>query len=175
MKVLLESLGEYAKDIKTNFAHQIENASEKALNEVQIALTALASGYATQKKCLIDALEAFTNSTLNDVQRTAAKISATMMAMNNVYFRAIHAIKDEHYQKISSGLRMSTITKTGIEKIDFELMCLAVSAVNGCGQCVNSHAEYLIKIGAEKEAAQHALQIASIITGIAQAITIQDL
>ena len=36
-------------------------------------------------------------------------------------------------------LRMNVIGNPGIDKLDFELLSLAVSAVNGCGLCVTAH------------------------------------
>ena len=36
-------------------------------------------------------------------------------------------------------LRMNVIGSPGIDKADFELFGLAVSAMNGCGMCIDSH------------------------------------
>ena len=33
-------------------------------------------------------------------------------------------------------LRMNVMANPGVEKVDFELWSLAVSAINGCGMCI---------------------------------------
>jgi alkyl hydroperoxide reductase subunit D len=38
-----------------------------------------------------------------------------------------------------TGLRMNVIARSGLDKVTFELACLAVSAINGCGACLDSH------------------------------------
>ena len=45
----------------------------------------------------------------------------------------------------------------------FELMSLAVSAVNGCEQCVKSHEASLIGLGATEEQVWDAIRIASVV------------
>jgi alkyl hydroperoxide reductase subunit D len=45
----------------------------------------------------------------------------------------------------------------------FELMSLAVSAVNGCEQCVKSHEASLTGLGATEEQIWDAVRIASVV------------
>ncbi len=59
------------------------------------------------------------------------------MGMNNVYYRFLHLVEDDEYAKLPARLRMNVIGSPGIDKADFELISLAVSAVNGCGKCVD--------------------------------------
>jgi alkyl hydroperoxide reductase subunit D len=102
----------------------------------------------------------------------AAQAAASIMAMNNVYYRAMHALPESSYLQMPPGLRMSVMAKPGIDAVDFEYLSLAVSAINGCGLCIGSHTAHLETSGAAKTAIQHALKIAAIVHGIAQAITI---
>lgn len=44
-----------------------------------------------------------------------------------------------------ANLRMSVIGNPGIDKVNFELNCLAVSAINGCGMCIEAHTSWLNK------------------------------
>ena len=60
-------------------------------------------------------------------------------------------------------LRMNVLANPGIDKNDFELLSLAVSAVNGCGMCVTSHDKTLRTHGVSREAIQSAVRIASVI------------
>ncbi len=61
------------------------------------------------------------------------------MAMNNVYYRFTHLAGNQEYRNMPAKLRMNVIGATGIDKIDFELFSLAVSAINGCGMCIDAH------------------------------------
>jgi alkyl hydroperoxide reductase subunit D len=55
----------------------------------------------------------------------------------------------------------------GDAKNDFELVSLAVSAVNGCGMCIDSHDKVLRDGGISVQAIQSAVRIASVIHGVA--------
>lgn len=67
-------------------------------------------------------------------------------------------------------LRMNFIANPGISKIDFELYCLAVSAINGCGACMRAHTKTLLKENVNKNAIQSAVKIASVICAVAQTL-----
>ncbi|NBB94015.1 MAG: hypothetical protein GVY32_12700 [Gammaproteobacteria bacterium] len=62
---------------------------------------------------------------------------------------------------------MNVIGRPGIEKADFELMSLAVSAINGCGLCIDSHERVLKEAGVSNEVIQHAVRIASVMHAVA--------
>jgi len=91
----------------------------------------------------------------------AAKAAAAIMAMNNIYYRATHLIGDEAYATLPARLRMTVIGNPGVDKTDFELWCLAVSAINGCGTCLASHEQVLRKADVPREQIQEALRIAA--------------
>jgi alkyl hydroperoxide reductase subunit D len=62
---------------------------------------------------------------------------------------------------------MNVIGNPGVDRVDFELVSLAVSAVNGCGMCVNAHDAVLKKHGVSREAIQSAIRIGSVIHAVA--------
>jgi len=64
-------------------------------------------------------------------------------------------------------LRMNVIGKSGVDKADFELWCLAVSAINGCGMCIDSHEKVLRNAGFTSEQIQAAVRIASVVHAVA--------
>ena len=66
-----------------------------------------------------------------------------------------------------AGLRMNVIASHGTEKIDFELASIAVSAINGCGLCIDSHEKTLKLHNVTNEQIQNTIKIASILNGIA--------
>ena len=69
----------------------------------------------------------------------AAKIAASLMAMNNIYYRFVHLVHAADYKTLPARLRMNAMAKPGVDKVDFELWSLAVSAINGCGMCLEAH------------------------------------
>jgi alkyl hydroperoxide reductase subunit D len=64
-------------------------------------------------------------------------------------------------------LRMNILANPGIDKLDFELLSLAVSAVNGCGLCISSHEKKLRAHGYTREMIQSAVRIAATVHAVA--------
>ena len=89
------------------------------------------------------------------------------MAMNNIYYRFVHLSSNENYETMRSGLRMNVIRTHGVDQLDFELWCIAVSAINGCGACVDSHEKVLREKGFGEEKILAAVRVASVLHGIA--------
>lgn len=52
----------------------------------------------------------------------------------------------------------------------FELMSLAISAINGCEMCVNAHENSLIKMGTIEERIFDAIRIASLVTATSKVV-----
>ena len=94
---------------------------------------------------------------------TAAKAAAAIMAMNNIYYRFTHLTSNAEYAKLPARLRMNIIANPGAPKADFELWCLAVSAINGCGMCIDSHEKVVREHGMTTEQIQAAVRIASVV------------
>lgn len=172
IETLRARLGDYAKDITLNLGSVMTEEGAADLTTVQIAGIALASAYATRHADVITAVEAETTATLDDATRKAAKAAATIMAMNNVYYRFLHYVSDAEIKKLPARLRMNVIANPGIAKVDFELMSLAVSAINGCGMCMEAHTHEVIKGGASKTAVQSTVRIAATLNAVAQALVI---
>ena len=59
--------------------------------------------------------------------------------------------------------RWSSIGSHGIAKEDFELFSIAVSAMNGCGMCIESHERVLLQHGVKSETIQSAVRIAAVL------------
>ena len=97
----------------------------------------------------------------------AAKGAAAIMGMNNIYYRFLHMTSNEKYRTMRAGLRMNIMRTHGIDPLDFELWSTAVSAVNGCGACVDSHEKTLREKGFTEEKVLAAVRIAAVIHAIA--------
>jgi alkyl hydroperoxide reductase subunit D len=90
--------------------------------------------------------------------------------MNNIYYRFLHLVEDPEYAQMPARLRMNVIGNPGIDKQDFELMALAVSAIEGCGTCVASHERTLRKHGLGRESVQSAVRVASTVHAVARVL-----
>ncbi len=172
IELLKNQLADYAKDIKLNLSSVLSEDGAPDLTRQQIYLIALASAYSTKQPEVIQALLNESGEHLDDANRNAAKSAATIMAMNNIYYRFVHLVNDKSYASMPAKLRMNVIANPGIDKIDFELCCLAVSALNGCGMCMDAHTHAIVKAGASQQAIQSSIRIASVINAAAMAISL---
>jgi alkyl hydroperoxide reductase subunit D len=96
--------------------------------------------------------------------------AAALMGMNNIYYRFLHLVEDAEYSGMPARLRMNAIANPGIPTADFELLSLAVSAINGCGLCITSHERQLRKHEVSRVAIQSAVRIAAVVHGVAVAL-----
>jgi alkyl hydroperoxide reductase subunit D len=71
------------------------------------------------------------------------------------------------YSTLPAKLRMNAIGSHGIDKADFELFSLAVSAMNGCGMCIDSHERILLEHGVKLDTIQAAVRNAAVMKAIA--------
>jgi alkyl hydroperoxide reductase subunit D len=156
-----EGLKDFAKDIRLNLSSVMTPEGAPGLSPKQIATIALACAYSARARGLVEALRADSAEIIGDAEVEAAKAAATIMAMNNVFYRTQHHAENEELKKLPPRLRMNVIGKPGIDKIDFELAALAVSAIGGCDKCVNSHVNEVVKAGLPIEAAHSAIRIAA--------------
>lgn len=161
---LKSALPEFAKDIKLNLGSLVTTSS---LSEQQLWGTLLACAAATRSARVIAEIGAEAADTLSPEAFRAAKAAAAIMAMNNVYYRSTHLIGDETYATMPARLRMTVIGNPGVDKVDFELWCLAVSAINGCGRCLESHESVLRQSGMPREQIQEAIRIAAVVNAVA--------
>ncbi|GAA2104669.1 alkyl hydroperoxide reductase [Kitasatospora saccharophila] len=161
---LKAALPDYAKDLKLNLGSVIGNSD---LPEQQLWGTVLACAMATRSPIVLRELEPEAKANLKPEAYEAAKGAAAIMAMNNVYYRTLHLLSDKEYGTMRAGLRMNIIGNPGVDKVDFELWSFAVSAINGCGQCLDSHEGVLRKAGVDREVVQAAVKIAATVQAVA--------
>lgn len=164
---LRDSLPDYAKDMKLNLSNVL---AQTELNEQQLWGTALATAMAAGSPTLLAAIANEAKSKLNPTAFTAAQSAATVMGMNNVYYRFLHLVSDEKYRTIPARLRMNVIRTHGSDPVDFELWCLAVSAINNCQACVASHESVVKEKGMTQEQVLAAVRVAGVIHAVASVI-----
>lgn len=164
---LRDRLPDYAKDIRLNLGTL---ASETNLTDQQKWGAFLASAYAARSAAVLRAIAAEVDGKLTREAADAARAAAAIMAMNNVYYRATHLMHADEYKTMPARLRMNVIGNPGVEKVDFELWSLAVSAVNGCGMCLDSHEKVVRRAGLAADQVQTALRIAATVHAAAAVI-----
>lgn len=169
---LKNQLPDYAKDIRLNLSSVLSEEGAPGLNLKQIMLISLACAYATKQESVIDAFFSATKAQLNADEINAAKSAATIMAMNNIYYRFVHLVSDKSYATMPAKLRMSVIGNPGVAKVDFELASLAISAINGCGMCIDAHTHELTSADVSKEAIQSSIRIAAVMNAAATGVGI---
>jgi alkyl hydroperoxide reductase subunit D len=167
IEAIRDALPDYARDLKLNLGSVLTTTGAPGLNEKQVWSIALASAIASRNTGFARAIEAQARAHLADVEVEGAKAAAAIMGMNNIYYRFLHLVEDGEYQTMPARLRMNVIANHGIDKLDFELISLAVSAVNGCGLCVTSHEKKLRSHDVSREAIQSAVRIAATIHSVA--------
>jgi lipoyl-dependent peroxiredoxin subunit D len=170
LESIREALPGYARDLQLNLGTVLSPAGAPGLTERQIWAVALATADASRNVSFTRALGALAARHLDAAHVSAAHAAAAIMAMNNVYYRFLHLVEDEEYRKLPARLRMSVIGNPGIAKADFELLALAVSAINGCGSCIASHERQLRQHGFTREAVQSAIRIAATVHAVARAL-----
>jgi len=168
LDALRETLPAYAKDLSLNLSSL---ASETLLSDQQKWGAFVASAHAAGAPSVITAVEAAaTEAGLSDEARTAAKAAAAIMGMNNIYYRATHLLTNKEYATLPARLRMNVLANPGVDKADFELWSTAVSAVNGCGMCLDAHEAELKKHGVTAQQIQAALRIAAVVNAVSQVL-----
>ena len=170
IEALKNRVPDYAKDLKLNIGSL---ANETLLTPQQLAGTFVASALASRNaEVTREVLEEFAPK-LSPEAFAAAKAAASIMGMNNVYYRFVHMIGGD-YANLPARLRMNVIGKPGVDKVDFELWSLAVSAVNGCGMCVESHEKQVRAGGLSTEQVQAAVRVAAVMHAVAATLDGED-
>ena len=173
LEMLRNSIPDYARDLKLNLSAVLTPQGAPGLTEPQIAALALATAIASRNTQLTQAVEEWARPQLEENALSGARAAAAIMGMNNIYYRFLHLVEDAEYQRMPARLRMNVIGNPGIDKLDFELLSLAVSAVNGCGMCITAHERKLREGGVSRESIQSAVRIASVIHAVAVALEYQ--
>ena len=156
---LKNGLPEYAKDLKLNLGSL---ARSTELNEQQLW---------TRNDTVLSEIADEARGHLSDEAFNAALAASSIMAMNNVSYRAKSWLGDD-YAQVRMGLRMNVIGNPGVDQADFELWSTVVSVINGCEHCTLAHETKIREEGLTKEQVWEAIKVAATGQGVAQAIQI---
>jgi alkyl hydroperoxide reductase subunit D len=166
LEVVRSELADAHKDTRLNLQAVLEGSS---LTPEQRWGVAVGSAYAARNDRLKEAMinEAKKALTTPEPVLEDARAAASLMAMNNVYYRFRYMIRKESYATKRPGLRMNRMAQVLTNKVDFELVCLAISSINGCEACVQSHEKVVLEGGLSEDQVHDAVRIASVINAAA--------
>ena len=158
----------YVRDLKLNFTSTL---TSEHLTTKECALLGLTTAINNNNKPLTQYFTAYAEAqgaTAEEIAEAAG--CASLLASNNIFYRFRHFTQKEKYTQIPARIRMQIMMKPVTGKEFFELMSLAVSAVNGCEMCVNAHEDSLIKMGTTEERIFDAVRIASLVTSMGKIV-----
>ena len=165
LRVLAQSDSRYLKDLKINVTNSL-NAGTFTKKEAYLLAYAVAVN--EKNEVLQKAFSAFAEKEGALDKELAEIISCTsLLNANNVYYRFRHFMHDEFYNNTQAGIRMSIMANPLLGKEFFELVSLAVSALNGCELCVTSHEKTLIGHGTAKQRIHDAIRLTAVIKSLA--------
>lgn len=169
---LRAAIPEPARDIRLNLQSVLETS---ALSPAQKWGVAIACAVAARSPRLRDAFIDSARAELGETSEALiddAFAAASLMAMNNVFYRFRHMIAKPAYEQRPARLRMQRIAKPATNKPDFELFCLAVSAINACEACVKSHEAAVLSGGLTEDHVHDAVRVAATVNAAAVALEI---
>ncbi|MGH8030090.1 MAG: carboxymuconolactone decarboxylase family protein [Arenimonas sp.] len=164
---LRATIPDFAKDLRLNLESVLAENGAPGLEPRQIRAIAYASAIASRHRPLTDALGEEARQSLSAPELDGVRTAAAIMAMTNIYYRFTHLVGEKEYTTLRAGLRMNAMASPGIDKVTFELCALAVSAVNGCGACLEAHEKVLRQHGLAAQAIQGAARIAAVVHAVA--------
>jgi lipoyl-dependent peroxiredoxin subunit D len=168
LDLLEEGKSRYLADLKINFKNSFES---EFLTKKEIALL----GVALSVNAGNSVLRSFFNNKAQLEGASPEEIAeavacSSLLSANNVFYRFRHFLNKEKYNEIPARIKMNIMARPVNGKEFFELISLAVSAVNGCEMCVKSHEASLLELGAKEERIFEAVRLASVITSLSKVI-----
>ncbi|MFL5320722.1 MAG: carboxymuconolactone decarboxylase family protein [Myxococcaceae bacterium] len=171
LEQLREELPDVARDTKINLTNVLGQSS---LSDAQKYGVAVASALSARNDRLAKAVLQEVAGKVDASVIEDAKAAASLMGMNNVYYRFRHMIGKPTYQEKPARLRMQRLIQVASNKVDFELFCLASSAINGCEMCLGAHEKVVLEGGLTEDQVHDAVRIASVIHAAAVSLEIGE-
>jgi alkyl hydroperoxide reductase subunit D len=168
LSLLEKGESRYLRDLKLNFSSTL---TSEHLSTKECALIGLSTAVNNTNNVLIQYFTRYAEeqgATAADAAEAAG--CASLLAANNVFYRFRHFTQKEKYTQIPARIRMQLMARPVTGKEFFELMSLAISAVNGCEMCVNAHEDSLIKLATTEERIFDAVRIASLVTAMGKVV-----
>ncbi len=167
-----DAIPEPARDIRLNLQSVLAPGALTPEHRWGVAVaSAVASRNARLQEAVIGDARAEVDATVVD----DAVAAATLMAMNNVYYRFRHLVEKPSYTEKPARLRMNRLARPATTKLAFELYSLAASAIGGCGTCMQAHERVVVAGGLTEDQVHEAIRIAATINAAAVALEVVPL
>jgi len=170
LDLLRADIPEPARDIRLNLQSVL---APGALTPAQRWGVAVASAAAARNRRVQAAVIADARAEVDAAVIDDGLAAAALMAMNNVFYRFRHLCGNAAYLEKPARLRMNRIAKPATTKLDFELYCLAASAIGGCGTCMEAHEKAVVAGGLSEDQVLEAIRIAATINAAAVALEME--
>lgn len=168
LDLLEEGKSRYLADLKLNFKNSFESDH---LTKKEIALLGVSLAVNAGNTILREFFKGNAQQEGASREEIAEAVAcASLLSANNVFYRFRHFVDKEKYNEIPARIKMNIMARPVTGKEFFELISLAVSAVNGCEMCVKSHEASLIELGSKEERIFEAVRLASVITSLSKVI-----
>jgi alkyl hydroperoxide reductase subunit D len=158
----------YLRDLKMNVKAVL---TSEHLTSKETHLLALAIAVNNNQAILVNSFAGKAKeSGATDAEIADAEACASLLSANNVFYRFRHFVEKEFYNNAPARLRMNIMMSPVSGKEFFELISLAVSAVNGCEMCVKSHEASVLQAGSSPARIWDAIRLASVITSLGKVV-----
>ncbi len=168
LEMLLKGDSKYIRDLRMNVKGfwKSKELSEKEAHLISVAIANNNNNLVLESSFYAKAKEAGAT----EAEIADAIACASLLTVNNVMYRFRHFMGKESYEQMRAGLRMNIMLNPVLGKEFFELVSLAVSAVNGCEQCVKSHEASVLHLGSSESRIFEAVKLASVISSLGKII-----
>lgn len=155
----------YIRDLRINLKNALQ--SPNLGGNKQAYLIALAVAVNEKNNHLITAFSELARkegATQTDIAEIHANTS--LLASLNVFYRFRHFSENKAYEDMPANIKMTIMARPVLGKVFFELVALAVSAVNGCEVCVRNHEKSVRMEGGSQEMIFDAIRLAAVVKGL---------
>ena len=155
-------LPELAPELRTDPAGWFKFEGVEGLTPKQVYEVTLAAAYAMKVPAMTRAVTE-QESVLSADEVEKVNIAAQIMAAEHFMHRSLRLIDDADFASMRSHLRMKVLLASGIPKIDFEGMALAIATVRGCERSIETHLSELVRYGASRVHIQSVAAVTSVV------------
>ncbi|WP_162428733.1 carboxymuconolactone decarboxylase family protein [Pontibacter pudoricolor] len=166
LEKLTETESRYLRDLRVNLKSALAGETLTLKEAYLLALSAAAN---EENDVLSKAFEEKAIENGADQGEVAEAIAcASLLATNNILYRFRHFANKDVYEQQPARVKMNIMMKPVLGKEFFELMSLAVSAINGCERCITSHEASIMQLGTTEPRIFDAIRVAAVVVGLSK-------
>jgi lipoyl-dependent peroxiredoxin subunit D len=168
LEKLTETESRYLRDLRVNLKSAL---SGETLTLKEAYLLALSAAANEENDVLSNAFEEKAIENGAEQGEVAEAIAcASLLATNNILYRFRHYANKDVYEQQPARVKMNIMMKPVLGKEFFELMSLAISAINGCERCITSHEASIMQLGTTEPRIFDAIRVAAVVVGLSKIV-----